>query len=100
MDQTELKHLSPDEAAEYADMQQLFSSPGWQRVIKAAKEDEEQLRSRVVHAKTWDENRLAYGAWAATGRLLRLEDETEKEFAMYAYARALQARNEDEERFE
>ncbi len=100
MDQQLLNSLTDAQKSRFARLERLFKSEGWKDVMAWAALNSEDQKQRQLHAPTWEQNRLAYGAWLAFDMLASLEETTLKEFEALAVQQHEQRLTEDEERHE
>lgn len=86
MDLDQIQNLTNEQKDAYLKMERLFDSPGWGIVEKFAKERHEVATNRLLHAKSWDENRIFTGARDAIELFVNLRENTEAEFVQLAAA--------------
>lgn len=84
MDQNTLKWLTPQQKTQLARFEQLFSQPGWADIEKWAKQNADEALMRAAHASSWDQSRLAYGAYLAFSVVAQLREGTEAEYEQFA----------------
>ena len=66
--------LSPEEQQYYGDLDETFSTPGWKRIIEAAKQEIYQLQADSLEAPNWDVVNVNRGRAIALAQFVNLED--------------------------
>lgn len=88
--------LTDAQKEQYMLMQRFFESEYWDFMRKWALANQAVAQDRMLHATSWDNNRIACGAHNAFQLLSNLEPTTDSEFAAYV-AEAREAAEQREE---
>lgn len=75
LDTDTLKYLSPDEARQAREFEQMFSSAGWKALMESVATQYERAKELCIRSETWEQNRMAFGRMTAYGDLWNFEDD-------------------------
>lgn len=100
MDQAHLNLLSDEQKARYTALSRTFESPGWQEIEAWAKAQADDQLQRAAHSASWDQNRVAYGAFLVYSQVSALRARMEHEFEQLAAEAAVKLTVADEQEYE
>lgn len=94
----DLKFLDNEKKTEYMTLERLFDQPGWKILVERAQQWALLAEKRAAFARSWDDNRIAFGAAAVYNQFANLEEITSTEFenAVSEARQAAQQQDEDE----
>jgi hypothetical protein len=96
LDMHEIQHLTDEQKERYMLLQRFFESEYWTLFKRWADANAGESLQRLIHASSWDANRIAFGQMLAYKNLLELEQSVDLEFANYAAEAAEKAQVEAE----
>jgi len=94
IDPSLIKYLDNEQQTRLRSFELMFESNGWKLAAEWFQLQFEVTRAAVLHATTWEANRLETGKLAVIQDLLKLPESTASEFEALALASQL---SEDEE---
>lgn len=94
LDQSTLKHLTPDEAAKARAFEVLFGSEGWKAFLEIIQSQYQLAEQQVLRSSTWADNRIAFGRLSAFGDILLFEEQIAKEYENAVASRKADAEQE------
>ena len=84
IDPSLMKYLSDGAATELRHWESLFASKGWKQLQTVLEGNFEAAKHKAIHAQSWEENRVAYGAMDALRFVFNAPDMVETNFTTIA----------------